>query len=184
MIRRFTPLFALACCVAVLGISACGSSSSSSSNAASSTTAASGSASSGTTNFAKTKFVLHAGLAFGAFKHWIYNPVKAGDLKHPFSHKLTLIKAGLASAFVYHELTLAAEDVKSSKVLSTLFTPLTVAADKLKSLKSSLTDGSINPSEIDNLNSQFGQIGSTASAHGQSITESIPSLSQVKAGSS
>jgi hypothetical protein len=184
MIKRFTPVFALACCIAALGISACGSSSSSSSSAASSTSAASASVSSGTKHFAKTKFVLHAGLAFGAFKHWIYNPVKAGDLKHPFSHKVTLIKAGLASAFVYHELKLAAGNVKSSKVLSTLFAPLTIAADKLKSLKSSLADGSVNPSEIDNLNSQFGQISSTASAHGQSITESVPSLSQLQAGSS
>lgn len=182
MARRLSPLFALLGCIAVLGVAGCGSSSSSSSSAAASTTsAATASSSSGTTHFAKTKFVIHAGLAIGAFKHWIYNPVKAGDVKHPLSHKVALVKAGLAAAFVYHELRIAAEDVKSSKFLSTLFAPLTAAAAKLQSLKSSLTNGSVNPSDIENLNSQLGQISSTASAHGQSITQAVPSLSQLAA---
>ncbi len=136
------------------------------------------------THFAKTKFAIHAGLAFGAFHRWIYKPIRAGDLRHPLSHKATLIKAGLASAFVYHELKLAAADVRSSPTLSKLFSPLTAAADKIKSLKSSITSGSVNESDIDNINSQLGNIGSTASANGQPITESTPSLAQLNAGSS
>jgi hypothetical protein len=34
----------------------------------------------GSVNFDKTKFVLHAGLGFGAFHHFIYAPYKAGTL--------------------------------------------------------------------------------------------------------
>ena len=94
--------------VLALAVTACGSSSSSSSSSASasaSTTA--------TTKLAKTKFVLHAGLAFGAFHRWIYKPAKAGDLSHPLEHKLTTVKAALAAAFVYHELKLALADAQA-----------------------------------------------------------------------
>ena len=138
-----------------------------------------GGTSSTTKSFATTKFAIHAGLAFGAFHHWIYKPVKAGVLQHPSSHKLALVKAGLAAVFVYHEVKLAAEDAKSSKLLSPLVAPLTAAGDRLKSLKSSITDGSVNESDIDGVNAELGQIGSTASANGQPIKEAIPSLSQL-----
>jgi hypothetical protein len=138
----------------------------------------------GTTHFAKPKFVIHAGLAFGAFHHFIYDPVKAGDLKHPFSHKLALVKAGVATLFVVHELKLAAADVKSSKILSTLFAPLTFIAAKLSSLKSAIVGGSANPAAVTGLNSNLSQISSTASAAGQSISDTVPSTAQLATGGS
>lgn len=175
--RHLTLVVAVTGCLAAVVVAGCGSSSSSSSSAAASTTA-----SSSTVHFAKTKFLIHAGLAIGAFHHFIYGPIKAGDLKHPFEHKLTLIKAAAAALFVYHELKIAADDVKSSKILSTLFAPLTAAATKLSSLKDSIKDGTVNSSDITDLNSQFDQIKSTASSKGQSITESIPNVSQLASG--
>ncbi len=126
--------------------------------------------------------MLHAGLAFGAFHHWIYRPIKAGALRHPFSHKLALIKAGLAALFVSHELRLAVVDAKASKLLRPVVAPLTAAAAKLESLKSSITGGSVNPSELDAINSQLSQAGQTARSAGQSIRESVPSASQLAAG--
>jgi hypothetical protein len=184
--KRLTLLLVLVCTVAAAAAAGCGSNSSSTSTGASAATSAAATASGGSssTSFAKTKFVIHAGLALGAFHRWIYKPVKAGALKHPLSHKLTLVKAGLAAAFVYHELKLAANDTKSSKVLSTLFAPLTLAAEKLNSLKSSIVGGSASEADIDNINTQLAQIGSTASAKGQPISESVPSLSQLSSGSS
>jgi hypothetical protein len=172
-------MIAVTGCVATFGLAGCGSSSSSSSAGGGSTVA---STTTGTTSFAKTKFLIRAGLAFGAFHHFIYNPVKAGDLKHPTLHKLTLVKAGLAALFVYHELKLAATDVKRSKILSALFAPLTLVANKLSALKSSLTSGSAKPSDISGLNSQLTQIGNTAASKGQAISESIPSASQLASG--
>ncbi len=183
--RRFTLLLAIVCSLAALGVAGCGSkSSSSSSTAAAGASAATSTSGTASTHFAKTKFVIHAGLAFGAFHRWIYKPIKAGDLKHPLSHKVTLVKAGLASAFVYHELRLAAQDTKSSKVLSTLFAPINAVAHKISSLKSSITGGSVNESDIDNINSQLSNISSTASSKGQPVQESVPSLAQLTAGSS
>jgi hypothetical protein len=173
---RLAPLLAVACCLAVLGLAACGSSSSSSSTAASSST------SSASKSLATTKFVLHAGLAFGAFKHWVYNPIKAGALKNPGSHKLALTKAALAAVFTYHELKLAAEDAKSSKLLAPLVAPITAAGDKLNSLKGGIKDGSVSSSDIENVNSQLGSISSSASSSGAPITETVPSLSQLTSG--
>ncbi len=85
--RRLALVLVLVLALAAAG---CGSKSSSST---------SGTGTSGTTSqisHPKMKFLLHAGLAFGAFHHWIYLPAKAGDFAHPFLHKLTVIKAGLA----------------------------------------------------------------------------------------
>ena len=173
MLRRSAVLIAAVACLAAFGVAGCGSKSNSSASGGSAVT---------TTHFAKTKFLLHAGLAFGAFHHFIYEPVKAGDLKHPFSHKLTLIKAGVATLFVVHELKLAAVDVKSSKILSTLFAPLTFVANKLSALKSSIVGGSANPADVTNLNGSLSQISATAASHGQSISDAIPSVSQLASG--
>jgi hypothetical protein len=177
--RQLTVVIAVTGCLAAFGLAGCGSSSSSSSPAATSSAA---STTSGTTHLATAKFVLHAGLAFGAFHHFIYGPIKAGDLKHPFEHKLTLIKAGLAALYVYHELKLAANDAKSSKLLSPLVAPLTAAATKISGLKDSITSGGVNPADITSLSSDLDQIKSTAASKGQSITESVPGASQLAAG--
>ncbi len=183
--RRIMLAVAALCCVVALGAAGCGSSSSSSSSSASvASTATSTSSSATKSSLATAKFALHAGLAFGAFHHWIYNPVKAGALRNPGSHKLALVKAGLAALFVYHELKLSAENAKSSKLLSPLVAPLTAAGVKLSSLKSSITSGSVSPSDIDGINSSLGQIKSQAQANGQSIRESVPSATQLATGGS
>ena len=43
-------------------------------------------------HFAKTKFVLHAGLAFGAVHRYIYKPYRSGGFTPVLSHKLALVK--------------------------------------------------------------------------------------------
>jgi hypothetical protein len=177
--RNLTLVIAVTGCLAVLGVAGCGSSSSTSSGAGTSTAT---STTSGKTHLATAKFLLHAGLAFGAFHQFIYKPIKAGDLKHPFEHKLTLVKAGLAAVFVYHELKLAAQDAKNSKLLSPLVAPLTAAASKLSGLKDSITSGGVSPSSISSLSSSLDQIKSTAASKGQSITESVPGLAQLTSG--
>ena len=92
---------------------------------------AAGCGGSGKIHFATTKFVLHAGLAFGAFHHFIYKPLQAGDFKHPLQHKATLVKAGLAAVFAAHELKIAYKDAKASKPLSKLAGSLDALATKI-----------------------------------------------------
>ena len=49
--------------------------------------------------FAKTKFVLHTGLAIGAFRRWIYKPWKAGTFKKGADGRTkALVKAAAAGA--------------------------------------------------------------------------------------
>jgi len=183
--RRLTVAIAVLCCIGALGLAGCGSSSSSStaSGAGTSGSASTVSAGSGTKSLATAKFVLHAGLALGAFHRWIYKPIKAGALKNPGSHKLALVKGGVAALFVYHELKLSADNAKSSKLLAPLVAPITAAGNKLSSLKTSITNGSVSASDIDAINSQLDEVKSKAAASGQSIKESIPSASQLVTGS-
>jgi hypothetical protein len=119
-----------------------------------------------TTDFAKTKFILHVGLAGGAFHRYVYKPLKAGAFSRPLSHKLALFKAALASLFIYHELKLAAVDVRSSKILSALFSPITALAAKVSALRDQLLGGRFNSADINAIQAGGGQIVTTAGAKG------------------
>jgi hypothetical protein len=148
----------------------CGSSSSTSS--ASSGAAAT---STSTTQFAKTKFLLHAGLAFGAFHRYIYKPFKTGAFSGGlFHHKLATIKAALAAAFAYHEVGLALTDARSSKILSTLLSPLLALQTKFHALVAGLRQGNVNPSSILSANSLTGQARQASAQTGQSIKDLVP----------
>jgi hypothetical protein len=163
----------------LLGLGGCGSSSSSSGSGS----GANGSPTTtqGHTSFAKTKFVLHAGLAFGAFHHFIYKPYKDGKLSG-FTHKLALLKAGLAGLFAYHEVKLALVDAKSSPLLSKLLSPLTALSDKLQALGTQLKGGSIDQAAIEGANTQVGVADAAARAAGQPVTEATPSAAQLAGG--
>ncbi len=187
MLRRSAVLFALISCLGVVGLAGCGSKSTTNTGAAG--PAASGSAASGgttttasTTHFAKTKFVFHVGLAFGAFHRYIYAPFKAGVFGKPASHKLALAKGALAGLFVYHELKVAAGDVKSSKILGTLFAPITLLAAKVKSLPAQLLGGKYSAADINATQAAATSISSASTAAGYPVTESLPSAGQLAAG--
>jgi hypothetical protein len=172
MLRRSALLLAVVGCIVAIGVAGCGSS-----NSSSSTTATT------TTHLAKTKFVFHAGLAFGAFHHFIYKPYRAGNFRHPLSHKLAVVKAALAATFVYHELKLAANDAKSSRVLSKLFAPITIVAAKIRGLANPIKSGHDPSSQIAGANSSLASIKSTAASDGQPITDEVPTAKQLAAGS-
>ena len=71
-----------------------------------------------TTSFAKTKFLLHAGLAFGAFHRYLWKPYRAGTFGKGASGRVTaFVKGGLAALFVKREVRLASEDVKADPTL-------------------------------------------------------------------
>lgn len=157
-----------------LALVGCGNSSSSSSAAASGSAPAASSSTTSTTKFAKTKFVLHAGLAFGAFHRWIYKPAKAGTLRHPFEHPLTAAKAALAGAFVYHELKLALTDAQADPTLSKLVAPITALQTKIQGLAGSVKSGGASPADVSGLESSISSIKDQAASAGQSITEQTP----------
>ncbi len=118
--------------------------------------------------------MLHAGLAFGAFHRWIYKPLKAGELTHPFTHKLATIKAGIAGLFVYHELKLALADAQADPTLSHLVAPITALQGKISGLASNLRSGNVDSSAIQSAAGSIGSIHSQAAAAGHPITEQTP----------
>jgi hypothetical protein len=154
----------------------CGSSksSSSASSAAAASTPATATSTTATTKLAKTKFVLHAGLAFGAFHRWIYKPAKAGDLTHPLQHKATAVKAALAAAFVYHELGLALKNAQADPTLSKLVSPITDLQNKLHGVAGQVKSGGVSPGTADDLDGSITSIKNQASSAGQPITEQVP----------
>ncbi|HET9101911.1 MAG TPA: hypothetical protein VFN55_01050 [Solirubrobacteraceae bacterium] len=161
-------------CLAGTALSGCGASLASSS--------AGPGAAQGTVHFAKTKFLLHAGLAFGAFHRYVYKPFRAGVFSHPFLHKLSLVKAGLAALFIRHELRLAAADVRASPTLRKLFSPLTAVANKIGSLRHDITSGSVGAGALNGVQSQLSSVGSAAAGHGQAIRDLVPSSGQLAGG--
>lgn len=173
---RTAALLAAVLVALTLAVAGCGSSSSSSS-AAGGSGASSATTTAGHTSFAKTKFVLHAGLAFGAFHHFIYKPFRAGDFRHPFSHKLTIVKAALAAAFVDHEVKLALTDAQSSPTLKKLVSPITALDNKLHSLGSELRSG--NTSSVASDNGSISSIESQSGQSGSPIQEQSPSASSL-----
>jgi hypothetical protein len=126
---------------------------------------------SNTIAFAKTKFVLHSGLAFGAFHRYLYKPYKAGTFSKGADGRITaMIKGGLAALFVKREVRLATEDVKANPTLcKAIAAPLAKLGDGIQNAWDKLKSG--DPSGIEDANSLVSNIESTSGKSGVEITE-------------
>jgi hypothetical protein len=126
---------------------------------------------SNTISFAKTKFVLHTGLAFGAFHRYLYKPYKAGTFKKGADGRITaIIKGGLAALFVKREIRLASADVKANPTLcKAIAAPLGKLGDTVQAAFDKLKGG--DPSGIEDANGAISSIESTSSKDGVAITE-------------
>lgn len=162
MARRHvqTSAAALLAALLVLALAACGKTTTTTTNASGQVV---------TTchiDFAKTKFLLHTGLAAGAFHRYIYKPYRAGAFKKGASGRSkALVKAGASAVFAYHELKVAAEDARcDGAVLKKLASPLSSALSAISSLKDVLGAGNLAgiggaAAALDGLVSKAGQNG-------------------------
>jgi hypothetical protein len=156
--------------VGVIALASCGSSSSSGGSSATS---------SSHVHFAKTKFLLHAGLAFGAFHRYIYKPFRSGGFTPVSSHKLAIVKAGAAGLFAYHEVKVALVDAQSSPTLSKLVSPLTALQSRLGSLGQQLHGGHVNPASITGTNSSVSSVTGLGARSGATVHDlATPALGQ------
>ena len=128
-------------------------------------------------HFAKTKFLIHAGLAFGAFHRYLYKPLREGAFSHPLQHKLALVKAAAAVAFIVHELGIAREDAQASAVLRRLFSPPGALAGSVGALAAGLKAGHPDGTAVSSANGAIGSIESLASSAGARVTGHAPTLS-------
>lgn len=123
-------------------------------------------------HFANTKFLLHMGLAFGAFHRYIYKPLRSGALSHGAPGRLrTLAKGALAAAFVVHELRIAREDAVSSNQLRPLLNKLDNLESRLTGLIPGLKSGTASASSIESTNSAANSVGSASSGQGLHIND-------------
>jgi hypothetical protein len=125
--------------------------------------------------FAKTKFVLHSGLAIGAFNRWIYRPWRAGAFEQGADGRTAaLVKAGLAAAFTVNELRLARNAALSDDRLRGLGDRMTAALDKARQLAPGLADGKVSVSDIAALSAALGTITVLARRLGVDVKERTP----------
>lgn len=94
-------------------------------------------------HFAKTKFLLHTGLAAGAIHRYIYKPIKSGGFKSGApGQKAAIAKAAAAALFAYHELRVARDDALASDLLRRhLVHPIQGLLAKIKDVPSLLNTG-------------------------------------------
>jgi len=123
-------------------------------------------------HFAKTKFVLHAGLAFGAFHRYIYKPLKQGAFKRGTPGRLkALLKAGAAGLFAVHELRLAHDDALSSDLLRPLADRVDGLGNTLSALAAKLKGGIANPAEISSSAAAVDALGGASGGLGVGIKD-------------
>ncbi|MET8565033.1 hypothetical protein ABZV75_32365 [Streptomyces flaveolus] len=181
-IRRLVVALTL-CCALVAGATACGGSEKSSTK---DTGTAQADSPSPTTSaekrrFAKTRFVVDAGLAAGATYQWIVKPWKEGKLKKGANgRKLALVKAGLAGAFAYNRLKAAQKNAQADPTLSKALAPLTSGIEALKNLPSKLREGDENA--VNSFNDVIGGVKDAGKSAGAPVKDQVPSASQLSKG--
>jgi hypothetical protein len=142
------------------------------SSATASATADNGCPTSNTTAFAKTKFVLHTGLAFGAFHRYLCKPYKAGTFTTGSKfHRALVIGKGVGSVlFIKRELRLAILDIQANPTLcKTISAPLTALVGNVSDAASKLKSG--DTSGLDSSQQAVSSIESQATSGGIAITE-------------
>jgi hypothetical protein len=128
-------------------------------------------------HFAKTKFVIHMGLAFGAFHRYIYDPYRAGAFKSGAGGRTkALVKAGAAALYAVHELKTAREDALSDEHLRPLAEKIEGLLGSLTSLGSSLKGGSLDAGAIAAAAGAVSSLGTESSGVGAVIKEVAPVL--------
>ncbi len=128
-------------------------------------------------HFAKAKFVLHTGLAFGAFHRYIYKPYQAGAFKSGAQGRVkALLKAGTAALFAAHELKTARDDALSDDRLRPLAEKVEGLLGRLTSLGGSLKGGSFNPAAIVGAAGAITALGASSGSLGAAIKEVAPAL--------
>lgn len=185
-IRRLVVALTL-CCALVAGSTACGGGEKASTKQAATVAPVVDAATPSPTTsaerqkFAKTRFVVNAGLAAGATYQWIVKPWKAGKFKKGAKgRKVTLVKAGLAGAFAYNRLKAAQKNAKGDPTLSKALAPLTAGIEALKSLPSKLRKGDGKAAgSFDDIIDKVKDAGKSA---GATVKDQVPSASQLSQG--
>ncbi|MEU2056667.1 hypothetical protein [Streptomyces bungoensis] len=184
-IRRLCVALTL-CCALIAGTTACGGGKSGTRQSRSADVTAQAATPSPSTSaqkqkFAKTRFVLNAGLAAGATYEWIVKPWKAGKFnKGAHGRKTALVKAGLAGVFTYNRLKAAQKNAQGDPALAKALAPLSAGIAALKGLPAKLRKGDQNAAgSFDDVINKVKDAGKQA---GAPVKNQVPSTSQLAKG--
>jgi Zn-dependent protease len=93
----------------------------------------------------KTRFVVHLGIAYFCFHHWVLKPYQEGAFANGAPHRVsTIVKAGAALLFAYHEVRVAHKIAVNSKspLLQKLDGGLTALQSQFSTIGAKLKGGS------------------------------------------
>jgi len=126
-----------------------------------------------TKSFAKTRFVANAGLALGAFHHWIYRPYQRNAFSSQAPKRASaFVKAGLAGAFTLEQLRRAKNNAKANPTLCrAVAAPFTELMGKMSSLKSKFTNKTDAGDDIQGSESIFQRLRILANRNGAGFIE-------------
>ncbi len=128
-------------------------------------------------HFAKTKFLLHTGLALGAIHRYIYKPLRNGALRRGAPGRLkVLLKGALAAIFAVHELRLAHNDALSSDLLRPVANKIDSLGRKLSGLVAGLRSGTVDPAALLSASGAANALTSASSGIGVGIKDLSTSL--------
>ena len=125
--------------------------------------------------FAKTKFLLHTGLALGSVNRWIVKPYTRGAFQNGAPGRAkALAKAAAAGTFAVNELRLARKAALSDDRLRPLADRLGTLADDAQALLPALASGSLNPIKLAGIGASATAIAAAAAKLGAPITAQTP----------
>lgn len=134
--------------------------------------------------FAKTRFVVNAGLAAGATYQWIVKPFRAGKFKKGADgRRVALVKAGVAGLFAYNRLDAAVKNAKADPTLSKAVAPLQEGINKLKEQAKNLRKGDNTDDIVGNFDGIINDVKDAGKSAGAEVTDKVPSAGELTGGS-
>lgn len=122
--------------------------------------------------FAKTKFVLHSGLAFGAFHRYLYKPYRAGTFKKGADGRTkALVKGALAAAFTANELKNARNAALSDDKLRGLGDILNGLIARTQGLVPGLKNGNVDTGSLVKIATGIGGVTALANQFGIKVPD-------------
>jgi hypothetical protein len=129
----------------------------------------------GTKKLAKTRFLLHAGLGIGAFRHFVYTPFKAGKFNKGQKGRVkAMVVAGAATLFALHQLKTAKGFAEADKTLCKLVAPIDKLTASLPGLGSGLKSGKLDSNGISTTATNVASLKGSSTKLGAPITERVP----------
>ena len=122
----------------------------------------------------KARFLLHAGMGFYAFHHFVWARYKNGGFSASDPHrKSNIVKAALALLFTYHEFKVAygIANKSSSKTLQLLVAPLNKLGSSVNTVYTKLKGGQYSDADIQGLNDNINSFGKVSASDGYTIKD-------------